>query len=312
VLQAANQLGYVMPSQSLANGPALSEIGFLFSPVNARTVANANPFWSHILAGVDAEARKSRIKLTYRAISEFHQGPQALFEEVRGMRLDGLLVVGPAEPAVIRTLQTLQLPLVLVESYTPGQEVDAVISDGFEGARQATAYLIGEGHREIAFINGPLDGAPRPRCRMYAVEMRARGYRAALVEAGLPVPFDLMEAGDLTPQGGYEACRRLLGRRLPFSALFCANDSMAIGAMKALHEAGLAVPGAVSIIGYGDDADIIEHLTPALTTVRIDKETVGATAVKRLLARAADPSAAHVLTVLEAALITRESVCARG
>jgi DNA-binding LacI/PurR family transcriptional regulator len=310
VLQAATQLGYSYPVQAPKYGRVLTEVGFLFSPVNPGTVAGANPFWSHVLAGVEAEARSSRIKLTYRAIDGFNHRPAALLEGIQKMRLGGLLVVGPTEPEVIETLKMLNLPLVAVESYTPGQDVDAVISDNFEGAWQATSYLIDKGHRDIAFINGPPGDGPRQACRMYTLEMRARGYRAAMAEAG--VLFDLEETSDLTPGGGYAACKRILARSVPFSALFCANDSAAIGAMKALHEAGLSVPGAVSLVGYGDDTDIVGHLTPPLTTVRIDKEAVGATAVKRLLARTADPTAPWVLTVLEVALIKRESVRAYG
>jgi len=312
VLKTAAHLGYAgsarYQAQGLSGNGMVADLGFLFVPVNEGTSAVSSPFWSHILGGVEAEALKSQIRLSYRSLSGLRDDPGGALEAVRRMRLDGMLVVGTAAPTVVSALRSLGLPLVLVESYAPGQGVDAVISDSFEGARAAVAYLIDAGHRDIGFINGPLHDAPRPQCRLYTVEMRARGYRAALIEADLPVRADLQEACDLTSLGGYEACRRLLARSTPFTALFCANDSTAIGAMRALHEAGLSVPGDVSVIGYGDDTDISEHLTPALTTVRIDKEVVGATAVKRLLARAADPDAAPVLTVLEVALIIRGSV----
>ncbi|MDB5057091.1 MAG: LacI family transcriptional regulator, partial [Chloroflexi bacterium] len=291
-----------------ANGHGLSEVGFLFSPINEGTVAASNPFWGGILAGVETEALKSRIRLTYRSIGSLRQRPAELVSVVQGMRLGGALVVGPAEAAVIQALQALQIPLVQVEGYIRGAGLDAVVSEGFEGGRQATAYMNEQGHRRIAHITGPLAFGTRPRSDIYEIELRAQGYRAALLDAELPVDEGLIEGSNLTPQGGYEACRRLLARKAAFSAIFCANDSTAIGAIRALREAGLAVPGDISVIGYGDDTDIVEHVTPALTTVRIDKEALGATALKRLIARAADPTGVATLTMLEVELIKRESV----
>lgn len=312
VLRAAEQLGYVSPGPASANGPALSEVGFLFSPLNEGTVAASNPFWGRILAGVEAEARKSTIRLTYRSIEALCHTPAELVNAVQGMRLGGALVVGPTDQEVLQALRALRMPLVQVSSHTPGVGIDAVVSESFEGGREATAYLIDQGHRRIAYINGPLANGLRPRCGIYDIEMRAQGYRAALLDAGLPVDEGLMEGSNLTPQGGYEACRRLLARGESFSALFCANDSSAIGAIRALRETGFEVPIDISVIGYGDDTDIVEHVTPALTTVRIDKEALGATALKRLLARAADSTATPTVTMLEVELIRRESVCLHG
>lgn len=308
VLQAAAELGYVGRHASRTSDESVSEVGFLFSPVNDGTTIADNPYWSHILAGVEAEARKSRIKLIYSSISSLRHAPAELVEVVRAMKLGGALLVGPAAPEVVRALQVLALPLVQVDSHVPGLGIDAVVTDGFEGGFQATAYLIAEGHRAIACINGPLGDGPRPRCKLHMVELRAHGYRAALLEAGLPVDDTLIENSDLTAQGGYEACQRLLARNASFSAIFCTNDASAIGAIRALREAGRDVPEDISVIGYGDDMYAAEHLTPALTTLVSDTEVLGATALKRLLARAADPTMASTVTMLEMELVKRESV----
>ncbi len=308
VLQAATDLGYSGLPITRAASESLSEVGFLFSPVNADTTVATNPYWSHILAGVEAEARKSSIKLVYHSINALRRRPADLVKVVRALRLDGALLVGPTTPDVVRALQTLAFPLVQVEDHVPGLGLDAVVTDSFEGAMQATAYLIAEGHREIAFINGPLSGGPRSHCWLYMVELRAHGYRAALLDADLPVDYTLLEGSDLTPQGGYDACQRLLTRDASFSALVCANDASAVGAIKALREAGRTVPDDVSVIGYGDDTYLATHLTPALTTVLCDTSLIGMTAVKRLLERAADPGAASRLTVLGVELVKRASV----
>ncbi|HCI79380.1 MAG TPA: LacI family transcriptional regulator, partial [Ktedonobacter sp.] len=113
--------------------------------------------------------------------------------------------------------------------------------------------------------------------------------------------------------GAYEACQRLIARNGigGFSAIFCANDEIAIGTMKALREVGLRIPEDVSLVGF-DDIAMVEHLTPALTTVRINKEALGSTAVKSLLSRAADLDAVNVTSMLDVQLIQRDSVTSRS
>lgn len=129
----------------------------------------------------------------------------------------------------------------------------------------------------------------------------------ALVNAGLPISYDLCESANLSTTQGYEACKRLLESNKPFTALFCANDEMAIGAMKALREANLSVPADVSLVGF-DDIDLVQHLAPALTTVRVDKEVLGSLAVKRLLSLMSSPEPFYVSNVLEVELVLRDSV----
>jgi DNA-binding LacI/PurR family transcriptional regulator len=245
--------------------------------------------------------------VTYRAIGELCQTPEMLLTTIYEMKLGGILLVGSADPDTIGLIQSTKLPLVLVGNYVPGLSVDAVLSDNFEGARAAVDYLINEGHHHIAFIGGPTLDGPRPINKFYAIERRAAGYRTALLDAGLPVNYNLYEAGNLWPAGGYEACKRLIERNVQFSALFCANDETAIGVMKALRHMGYRVPEDVSVVGF-DDIAVVEHLTPALTTVRINKEAIGSIAVKQLISRSTDLEAASVTILLQAQLIKRDSV----
>jgi len=318
VLEAAAKIGYFGPrgqdTHSRENSRTLREIGFIFSSSIDSTSVTANPFWSHILYGVESEARKSNIKVTYRTLGDLVQTPQLLLTALYEMKLGGILLVGPSEPETVRLIQDMRMPLVLVDNYVPGLSVDSVLGDNFEGARTAVDYLISEGHRRIAFIGGPLiESGSRPINKIYTIERRASGYRTALLDAGLPVNYDIYEATNLSTDGGYEACKRLLEQSSTnnFSAIFCANDEIAIGAMKALREAGRSVPEDVSLVGF-DDIAMVEHLTPALTTVRINKEALGSTAVKSLLARATDFDAVSVTSMLEVELIKRASVAAHN
>lgn len=309
VLKSASQLGYFGAARQdgrvQENGRKVKEIGFLFYTYLANNVLVTNPFWSHILHGVESEASKSNIKVTYRSINESQVTPDMLLTTIYEMKLGGILLVGPAEREKVDLIQQAGFPLLLVDNYVP--QTDAVLSDNFDGARAAVEYLINMGHRQIAFIGGPLlEGSPSKN-KIYTIERRAQGYRMALLDAGLPIVYELCEAGDLSTDGGYEACKRLCERNVSFSAIFCANDETAIGALKALREAGLRVPEDVSLVGF-DDIDLVEHLTPSLTTVRVNKDALGSVAVKRLVALMNNPDAVNVASVLEVELVQRESV----
>jgi DNA-binding LacI/PurR family transcriptional regulator len=310
VLQAAATLGYTRPvSQEppRTSVRTLKEIGFLYAALVASDTATSNPFWSHILGGVESEARKSNIKVTYRAITELIEEPQELFTTIQDMKLGGILLVGPAEHTTVQLLKGLNIPLVLIDNHVPGASVDSVLCDNFEGARMAVNHLIQHGHKQIGFIGGPVRPGPRPIDKIYTIERRSAGYRTALLDAGFEVNYDLMEFCDLNAITGYQACRRLLERTRNFSALFCVNDEAAIGSLKALREAGLHVPKDVSLIGF-DDIALIEHLTPALTTIRVDTEAMGTIAMQRLVSLVREPIGISISSMLEVELIERESV----
>lgn len=316
VLKAAADLGYLGPRGRLglyrqggtacAASRALKDIGFLFTVDDE--AAPENPFWSQILAGAESEARKHNIKLTYRVIGPLSLTPGMLLATIRQMGLNGLLLVGPADREVVEVIRSTSLPVVLVDNVLPHGPVDAVVGDNFEGAREAVAYLVSLGHRDVAFIGGPTIAGGRPHDAIYTIEQRAAGYRIALLDAGLLPRDELYEPGGrgLAVADGYAACQRLLARTTAFTALFCANDTMAIGALRALQESGRRVPDDVSVIGF-DNMDMAAHLTPAMTTVRVHKRALGSVAVKTLIARAAHPAALPARITLPVELVIRAS-----
>jgi DNA-binding LacI/PurR family transcriptional regulator len=325
VLRAAADIGYLgqRPRRSLVSPdggstgrpvPMLRDIGFLFTSILGEEPVSGNPFWSPVLHGVEQEASAAGIHVTYRSINQYADQPLGLAELVRSARLDGILLVGPASEIAVRALRGGDVPLVLVDNAVPGVAADSVLGDNFGGARAAALHLIGLGHREIAFIGGPFQVSGPPlrhrRNTIWSIEQRALGCWTALSEAGIEPDPRLYEGGNLTTGTGYTACRRLLAAGHPFTAIFCANDLTAIGAVRALHEAGLSVPRDVSVVGF-DDIEVAPHLIPPLTTVRVDKEAIGAWAVQRLLARALAPEAIASTTTLHVDLIERGTTAAR-
>jgi LacI family transcriptional regulator len=311
VLRVAADLGYTRPGGQpvLAPGRALKEVCFLYCHKGDALPLTLNPYWAPIFYGVEREARLSNIKLTYRTLDEEGQSPRQLTSFLLEMRPSGLLLVGPAALETVKAFQATGLPLVLVDHYLPDllPPVDAVLGDNFQGARLAMDYLFSAGHRRIAFLGGSAQPGPRPTFTIYSIQQRWASYCMALLDHGLPVDYSLVESGDLTTESSYAACQRLLARQVEFSALFCADDITAIGALKALREAGLSVPDDVSLIGF-DDIELAQHVTPPLTTIHLSADQLGTTALRTLMARVVNPDASRVTNLLGVTLVKRGSV----
>jgi DNA-binding LacI/PurR family transcriptional regulator len=184
-------------------------------------------------------------------------------ERLRSQGVEGILVIAPQTQVAFSMLQLPEdMPLVAVEA-GPDEGVPLVAVDQFAGAALATRHLLELGHRSVAHIAGPAD--------WLEAQQRVAGWRSALQDAGAPAPAPLM--GDWSPQAGYE-----LGRTVAadpdVTAVFCANDAMALGLLRSLHEAGRSIPGDMSVVGF-DDVPEAAFFTPPLTTVRQDFLQVG-------------------------------------
>jgi DNA-binding LacI/PurR family transcriptional regulator len=313
VLQIAAELGYVKAphrGSGIATRHArqqLKKISFLLCDTHSDSNKNGlDFFWAHILYGAEVEARKANIKLFYEGIPD--QSPYQLQAQIREMQTDGVLLVGPSSAEMVRAIQETAIPLVLIDNSIAGVnlKVDAVLSDNYEGARQIVQYLLSQGHRHIAYIGA--FGKGTTRCPIYTFEWRKKGYCVALTDAGIPLDEDLIQECDsLQPEAIAQLCRRLLALQKPISAIFCANDPIAIRVIKALHLCGLKVPDDISVVGF-DDVEMAEHIIPSLTTVHVHKEAMGASAVQALIARTADPQAIHTTHTLSVDLVIRGSV----
>ncbi len=173
---------------------------------------------------------------------------------------------------------TAPVPLIAVQ-VGRGEEHPTVWVDQELGAELAVRHLLDLGHRTVHHVTGPADSKE--------ARDRVEGWRAELTAAGAPIPVCLH--GDWTPSSGYEAGRRLAARKRAgedVTAVFLANDQMALGLLAALHEEGLEAPWDVSVVGF-DDLPEAPYLTPPLTTVRQDFAELGRRAVELVLARLA-------------------------
>lgn len=266
VLQAIEQLDYTVhqAARRLASGRSHSigiiSIGpLLYGP-------------SSTLSGIEAAARQAGHMVN---VALLHQNDEAGLRQalgtLRAAQVDGFVVIAPVRPT-LRALARLDVPEPVVVLY--GGRAggwNAVGVDQRAGARVATAHLLGLGHQVVHHLRGPIGWIEADR--------REAGWRAALAEEGIVVPAPV--AGDWSPASGYEMGRRL-AKRVEVTAVFVANDQMAIGLLLALADAGRAVPGEVSVVGF-DDIPESEFTIPPLTTVRQDFVDLGQRAVERLI-----------------------------
>jgi LacI family transcriptional regulator len=196
------------------------------------------------------------------------------------------------------------VPFVLVDRSIPGIESDLVQGDSRNGARQAVDHLIALGHRRIAHITEPQE--------VSTARDRLLGYQDALAGAALPVdPALIVEAAGANTKGGYAATRSLLARDPRPSAIFAVNNLAAVGAVTAIREAGLDIPGDVAIVCF-DDIELAALLCPFLTVMAQPAETFGTIAAQLLLDRIAGRATERRRrVVLPADLIVRTS-CGAG
>jgi DNA-binding LacI/PurR family transcriptional regulator len=193
-------------------------------------------------------------------------------ERLRRHGVDGLLVIAPYEDAVDALAHApSDIPLVAVEA-GPADAVPLVCVDQYAGAVSATRHLLDLGHETVWHITGPAD--------FLESQQRLQGWRETLQAAGAPVPQHLV--GDWSPRSGYDLGARL-SRDPAVTALFVANDQMALGVLRAMHEAGREIPRDISVVGF-DDVPEAQYFTPPLTTVRQDFGEMGGRGLWLLLA----------------------------
>jgi DNA-binding LacI/PurR family transcriptional regulator len=273
VLEAARQLGY------RPNGAARALLTGRTYRIGVVSLGAAYFGQSALLVALEQAARGSSYALSIANTFEADpSGVAAAADHLLAEGVDALILSEPiddrGEPLevdvpvlMLGTAPTVRAPVVL--------SVHA--SEGGEAAAAATRYLLGLGHATVHHIAGPR--------RWWAARERTENWRAALAAAGAEV-LEPME-GDWSPESGFRI-GQILARDGDVTAVFAANDEMAIGAIHALHEAGRRVPEDVSVIGF-DDIPVAAHITPPLTTFRSDNVALAATSFRYLTDYLANP-----------------------
>ncbi|WP_307387095.1 MULTISPECIES: LacI family DNA-binding transcriptional regulator [Microbacterium] len=285
VEKAMADLGYRMhrAARALRTGQT-STIGLVVSTL--ASVGN-----SRMLQAISEAAAERDYALAVVTVGE--RGIREAFARLRSQGVDGAVVLNEATELARDAEPPADLHLVVVDSPADAR-FSIVQTDHAAGARAATAHLLALGHDAVHHLGGPRGS--------FAAAERERGWREALADAGIKAPEPVR--GDWTSASGYAAVAGLTGA----TAIFVANDQMALGALRALADEGRRVPEDVSVVGFDDIADAAEF-RPPLTTVRQDFDALGRRAVAALVAaiEGGDP----VAETVPASLMVRQSTAAR-
>ena len=293
VEKVMRELGYVANRQARSlKGSKTNVIGVLVPDLGTGYIGE-------IMRGIDSELALTQLDLmlftTHRtAIKEAGY----VANLVQGM-VDGLLIVLPRNPAdYTGTLTRRNFPFVLIDHQGTGEACPAVGAANWQGAYDATEFLIKIGHQRIGFISGSMD--------LGAAIDRLDGYRSALRTHHLSQDTELIYGGEFFQPDGYAGAGALLQLTNPPTAIFASNDVMAMGAMDAARSCGLRIPEDISIMGF-DDIPQAELVRPALSTVRQPLEQMGRVATQMLLDMLKNPERKIDRIELPTELVVRNS-----
>ena len=239
------------------------------------------------------------------AASQFQPERELLaMRKYHELRVSGLIMAGIDESNIpyLKTMVDDGIPAILLWE-SPGQEFNYIAVNNFKAAYEGVDYLISLGHEDIALLCGPYACAKRNYDRLL-------GYKAAHAHHGLLFREDLVRSQAPTFLDGHASMRALLALPVPPTAVLCVNDYLAIGAIRAAHEMGLAVPGDLSVCGF-DDVDISAYFNPPITTMKTPGEQMGRMAAEAIIKSIDERVQVCSQYMLDAELVVRKSCAAR-
>jgi LacI family transcriptional regulator len=284
-----NESRYVSPEFKSRVLKAIAELGY-YPDDNARSLRskktstiglivpdNSNPFFAEIAKGVEDAGFEAGYSVILCNSNAMLERERVYLEVLLSKRVEGIILFSTTTGLEqIESIVKRGIPMAIFYRESGNLDVDTFSLDNFKAGYDATRHLIELGHTEIACIK-PLSPT-NPSAR------RVDGYKKALEDYGLTWREALTPQGNNLISGGERAARELLGSGQRFSAIFACNDAMAIGAMRALREAGFRIPQDISIVGF-DDIILATYSNPPLTTIASPKQEAGRFAVERLLER---------------------------
>lgn len=281
VLVAARELGFRpnAHARALASG-ATATIGVI-------THNMSDPYFAAIARGATRVASDNGLLLLLASTFRDPERELAYVSALRAQRARAILLIGSGyEDQEYNRAMTAELApyinaggrVAMVSHHD--LQFDAVVPDNRAGGAAMAEALYGLGHRDFAVLQGPLE--------LTTVVHRFEGFMTALAGHGITVDVNNIANGAFTRDGGYQGTLDLLRRGLHASVIFCLNDVMAVGACAALRERGLTIPADVSVAGF-DDIEMVRDVTPAISTVRLPLERIGARTMEMVLEESAPP-----------------------
>ncbi|KAA3659500.1 MAG: LacI family transcriptional regulator [Calditrichaeota bacterium] len=274
VRRAIEELNYrpKHSARSLASKQT-GNIGFILTDDH---FSRAEPFYTKIFLGTEFESRLYNYYILLTTIPPSFKAATDTPRFLREHNVDGVILAGHVPTALSKLLDELDIPHVYVDYSHQKKQSNVVMMDNLNGAKAAMKHLFQLGHEKIAFIGAEITHP--------SISSRFEGYKVALADASIAYSEQLIQIQKtfLSVEEGFNATEILLRKNRNFTAILAANDAMATGALQCLKKNGYKIPQDVSIVGF-DNIDAGTLTMPQLTTVNIDKEELGAIAVRRLI-----------------------------
>ncbi len=299
VLAVAKKIGYTAShKRGIATNVSVKHLCFLHIPVDPNITTESYQFYSEVLHSASEICNNSDITLSFKPL-DFNEDqlistPSIITEGV----VDGVLLVGGGIPfPVIQAFsQTSPVPFVLVDNHFAGSPWDAVMTDNAYGMQLAVEHLINQGHQHITLMGGPAHASIIERRRGYEQTMHAHNLHPVIVDSPT-----------LTSKEARDTIVEILDEVPETTAVLCSNDFQALGAVSKLNALGYRIPEDLSLIGF-DDVTMALLTTPPLTTIQVNRNTIGQVAVQLLLNRIGLPDSPPLTTTVGVTLVERDSV----
>ena len=256
-------------------------------------------FFTSIISSIQDTADQLGYSVFFAASNDSLERERKLVDYFSGQWVDGIILASciaddSQSAEYIRHLESLKknetpIPVVTLEFALKSDIIDAVSIDHRGAAFDAVSYLIGQGRTKILHVSHPSGNR--------IGDMRIRGYKYALFDAGFPLDERYIIEGNCTTKSGYLAMDGWLRKGLPFDAVYCANDQVAVGVMQRLKKAGIRIPEDICVFG-NDDSFVCSLLTPSLTTVGVHKRRMGERAFELLYSRINGTAPEHRVELL--------------
>ena len=269
--------------------------------IGVMTIDVRDLYYAHSIHAIENEARRLEYNVilcnTGDDISEKKKYLKLLLQK----RVDGIILIGSVFKEKTDnhhiTEASEEVPLVMINGHLEGQNIYSIMCDDRGATSNAVNHLVKLGHKDIVFLYD---------VETYSGMEKLGGFKSAMQEQGLPIGKETVIHTARGVEGGYEAVRQLLNSHVPFTAILVSEDLLAVGALRALAEAGIEVPGNVSVIGYNNSV-IAQCTRPALTSIDNKVDYISSTAVSHLISVISGVSVPH-RTLVSAELINRNTV----
>jgi LacI family transcriptional regulator len=236
----------------------------------------SNSFYSRVVEGALKQALERDYHLLLSYLKVDYRGRNDLPTIITQRNTEGVLFIKRLVPAMVEDISAIGIPIVAIDHYPPSPLVISVSMANHRGGELAAEHLGQLGHKRLAVVAGGLERT--------SIAERVKGYSDALRRLGLLQGRrqSLWKSDSLTFEGGFAAAVEGLRKDPQVTGVFCVNDEMAAGAMRAAHQLGYRVPDQLSVVGF-DDIDMARFIDPPLTTIAVDKQGLGCKAMNRLI-----------------------------